>query len=238
MPRFVPFQQDLDSPLGLALLALCLVPLVPLLLHGWQAYRQRQSLRERFDAWAQGKGLSRAQGRLLWRLARGRGGKDLLGVLRSLTAFDGIVGGYAARQGERVQLRDFFRWDTCFPIVLYAGARQDAAGRWDLKQAARVEGTMLNLSGGGLCLRLKEAPPETLQGPLVVDPQFRGPFPLAGLVCGVVSGEGCALRLRFVDLPAHREAAIIRAIYRRQVGLWDEAQAAPLRRREQRRAVP
>jgi c-di-GMP-binding flagellar brake protein YcgR len=110
--------------------------------------------------------------------------------------------------------------------------------RNNLKQATRVEGTMLNLSGGGLCVRLKEAQTETPQGVLVVDPQFRGPFPLAGLVCGLVSGEGRALRLRFVDLPAHREAAIVRAIYRRQVGLWDEAQAAPLRQRERRKAVP
>ena len=57
---------------------------------------------------------------------------------------------------------------------------------------------------------------------VVVDPGFRGPFPLAGVRCQVIAGrkgpQG-ALRLRFVELSAEVEAGIVRAIHQRQLGL-------------------
>jgi hypothetical protein len=80
---------------------------------------------------------------------------------------------------------------------------------------------VLDISGGGLRVRLQEAlPPGTR---IQIDPEYVGPFPLAGLHCRVVSsqpaGEGTYLQLAFVHLPADTEARIVRRIYRHQLGI-------------------
>jgi hypothetical protein len=57
----------------------------------------------------------------------------------------------------------------------------------------------------------------------VIDPQHRGPFPLAGVEGQVVSGHEEAqrgyVRLRFIDLPREVEARIVRRIFQHQLGL-------------------
>lgn len=57
----------------------------------------------------------------------------------------------------------------------------------------------------------------------MIDPQHRGPFPLAGVEGQVVSGNAEVqrgyLRLRFIDLPRDIEAQIVRRIFQHQLGL-------------------
>ena len=121
---------------------------------------------------------------------------------------------------ERRQLRDFFRWNTRFDLALFAGAYRNPAGQWALDDSMRLEGTVLDISGGGLCVQLEEE--QVTQEPIVVDPDFRGPFPLAGVTCQIMGSSGNdqrpQLRLRFVDLPSTVEARIVRAIYHGQLG--------------------
>ena len=119
---------------------------------------------------------------------------------------------------ERVQHRSFFRLSTQFAVVLLVG---DGTAPVDLEEAARLEGAVLDISGGGLRVRVPEAPP--VDARLTVDQAFTGPFPLAGVGCEVVAAlerdEGVYLRLRFVELAGEVETAIVRGIYERQLGV-------------------
>ncbi len=123
-------------------------------------------------------------------------------------------------QLERRQLRGFFRWNTRFVLALFAGAYRNQAGQWAIDDSIRLEGTVLDISGGGLCVQLPEE--QATQEHIVVDPHFRGPFPLAGVTCQIMgsrgNGQHSQLRLRFVDLPSTVEARIVRAIYHGQLG--------------------
>ena len=327
------------------LVVLGLAPLVPLVRQALRAGRQRRRLAGRFHARAQAQGLTPAQSRLLWQLARQGGVKDPrvllqapaafercvsrgvarlngqtapeLGRIRTVLGFDRLVphqwvrtsrqlergqrlviasenGTPAASEwvvgardeqalvaspllehpdctwsawlpGERVQVRfqrgndatygfatdvlavepqaqrlvlrhadrverrqrrGFFRWDAPFAIVLFVPVQE---GPLDREQAVRLEGTVVNISGGGLCVQLPEDVPPAAR--VVVDPGFRGPFPLAGVRCQVVSGNGAgpggALRLRFVELSAEEEAGMVRAIHQRQLGLKPAKRPAP-----------
>lgn len=116
-----------------------------------------------------------------------------------------------ADQVERLQVRAFFRWETSFPLTLLA-----SVGRG---QTRPLEGTVTNISGGGLRLRVEEGvPPGT---PVQVDPDHRGPFPLAGVRGRVVSTSAEAqhgwVRVQFVDLPGKVEAQILRRIFQHQL---------------------
>lgn len=114
-------------------------------------------------------------------------------------------------QVQRLQAREFLRWDTAFPLTL------QVPGRQGLSQV--LEGQVLNLSGGGLRLKTSQALP--IGTPVVVDPQHRGPFPLAGVKARVVASslrsKGWTLHLQFVDLPRAIEAQIVRRIYQHQL---------------------
>ena len=117
---------------------------------------------------------------------------------------------------ERVQQRAFFRLRTQFAIVLLVG---EGAAPVNPEQARRLEGTVVDISGGGLSVRVPESLPENTH--VTVNPGFAGPFPLAGARCEVVAAMeregGVQLRLRFCELADQVEAAIVRAIYERQV---------------------
>ena len=119
---------------------------------------------------------------------------------------------------ERVQHRSFFRLSAQFPIVLLVG---EGTPPRDVEGATRVEGSVLDIGGGGLCVRVPVAVP--VNSHLIVDPAFAGPFPLAAVKCRVVAtldrGEEVHLRLRFVELASAVETAIVRSIYRRQLGV-------------------
>jgi hypothetical protein len=113
-------------------------------------------------------------------------------------------------QMERLQAREFLRWDTAFPLTLLISGR----GR-----RKPVAGQVTNISGGGLRVEVPEEVPEGTW--VVLDPQHQGPFPLAGIKGRVVGGSRRASRkamhLQFVGLPRQTEAQIVRRIYRHQL---------------------
>lgn len=116
-----------------------------------------------------------------------------------------------AEQIQRLQTREFLRWDTAFPLTLLTPSRNGG------KQP--VEGTVTNIGGGGLQVQVQEEVPAGT--PVVVDPQHRGPFPLAGVKGRVVAGSrtrGRALHIQFVGLHRQTEARIVRRIYQHQLG--------------------
>jgi hypothetical protein len=120
----------------------------------------------------------------------------------------------ARRTGPSVGRRTLFRWPTRFPVVLLAGAGPQ-------EPLPRLQGTVVDINGGGLRVRVQEAlAPGTR---LRIDPQFSGPFPLAGLHCRVVSshqeGDQAYLQLSFVHLPAETEGRTVRRIYQHQLGI-------------------
>jgi c-di-GMP-binding flagellar brake protein YcgR len=97
--------------------------------------------------------------------------------------------------------------------VLLAGAGRQEPLR-------RLQGTVVDISGGGLRVRVPVS--VTPRTRLQIDPEFRGPFPLAGLHCQVVAssreGDQHYLQLSFVRLPARIEGRIVRRIYQHQLG--------------------
>ena len=134
-----------------------------------------------------------------------------------------------ARRIQRPCRRALFRWPTRFPVALLViDGRQPRRGQagcagegsHTAAEPQRLRGMGLDLSGGGLRVRVDEpvAPGTWLK----VDPEFAGPFPLAGLLCRVVSSRQEAghtyLQLRFVRLSADTEARIVRRIYQHQLG--------------------
>ena len=116
-----------------------------------------------------------------------------------------------ADQVERLQVRAFFRWETSFPLTLLASVGHG--------QTRSLEGTVTNISGGGLRLRVQEGVPTGTR--VQVDPAYLGPFPLAGVEGQVVSSSTEAqrgsLRIQFTDLPRKVEAQILRRIFQHQL---------------------
>ena len=55
----------------------------------------------------------------------------------------------------------------------------------------------------------------------IVDPEFAGAFPLAGVICEVVdeepAGDANTLKVRFQDLPPAVERDIVRQVYQHQL---------------------
>ncbi len=142
-------------------------------------------------------------------------------ILKTAPRESGVVLGHA-EQVQRVQARRLFRWDTHFEIRMYPVAREGTgspeANRREPDDGQPIEGVVTNISGGGFSVLVSRG--VSAGALLVVDPHFRGSFPLAGLGCEVVAvapaGRNQKLRLRFVDLPRKAEAEIVRAIYRSQ----------------------
>lgn len=119
-----------------------------------------------------------------------------------------------AERLERIQKRDFFRLPVDFELVLYPAVEQ-ALG----EEMEPVEARALDLSGGGMAVLTRAAiPPDTY---LVVDPHFRGEFPVAGLRCKVLkqtsTPHGHRLSLEFLDLSPRQEGEIIRHVYQHQL---------------------
>ena len=88
----------------------------------------------------------------------------------------------------------------------------------DLDGLPRIDAEVVNLSGGGLSVVVHE--PVPLASRLMVAPDFRGPFPLAGVICQLVrtieEPDGTNLQLRFAELPPTREREIVRRIDQHQ----------------------
>ena len=99
-----------------------------------------------------------------------------------------------------------------------AAEPEDADETIDLEGVPRIEADVLNISGGGLSAVVHEVVPPTSR--LMVAPDFRGPFPLAGVICQLVrtidEPIGTTLQLRFAEMPPAREREIVRRIYQHQ----------------------
>jgi len=147
---------------------------------------------------------------------------------------------------ERMQQRDFFRVQVRFPITFFVVPREAAETTpeeflsreeeeevredeqdaetgaqlaFDLQNAPRLGGMVMDLSAGGLGLLIRNAvPPNYL---LLVDPDFEGPFPLEGIFCEVVHAQeapgGNHLQVHFVNLSPTREKKIVRQVYQHQI---------------------
>ena len=163
-----------------------------------------------------------------------------------------------AEHVERLQLRTFFRIEASAPVTLLAMPMTPAQYRdmategvnWDLGEP--IGGLITNISAGGMSVVTND--PQWQGEALVVDPQFYGPFPLAGLPCELVSeirkGRKRTLRLRFFELEPSEEAGIVRSLHRTQAreqrtesGGGDEdmvaaAKQAPRRNTQTRRLAP
>lgn len=143
---------------------------------------------------------------------------------------------------ERLQQRDFYRISVHFPIdLLVAGAAvEQGEGQADrnlpaaegLEEEERtwhsVEAHVLDLSAGGLSVEIHTSEP--LEGDVVVDPQFKGPFPLAGLACEIVHqehvGRALRLQLRFSDMVDAQRSELVRLVYDYQLRSADGGSAS------------
>jgi c-di-GMP-binding flagellar brake protein YcgR len=117
---------------------------------------------------------------------------------------------------ERIQKRDFFRLDVHFELALRLVPPPEEI---EPPEPRTMAGTVVDISGGGLGLLAAE--PVAEGALLEVDPQYQGPFPLAGLRCEVIKRRkhprGWSLGLEFVHLSPRREGEIVRAIYQHQL---------------------
>ena len=72
---------------------------------------------------------------------------------------------------------------------------------------------------GGLGLLTQHALPADQL--LQIDPQFKGPFPLAGLLCRTVQSthhpDGHLLQCQFQDVPGALESELVQRIYQHQI---------------------
>jgi c-di-GMP-binding flagellar brake protein YcgR len=142
-----------------------------------------------------------------------------------------IVMGHSEKV-ERTQARDFYRWDTNFPVVLYRISQENYSNpeEINLENAPRIEGSITNISGGGMSLATRQSlPPNTI---LVTDPTFHGDFPIAGIACSVLNrpqedAQMQRVHLRFLELPIDVEKGIISTINRLQIGLTEDDVALP-----------
>ena len=90
----------------------------------------------------------------------------------------------------------------------------------NLATAPRMAGLVGSISGGGMGLLIAGSPEPGFPRWLV-DPAFKGPFPLAGVTCLVVGeqpqGQKTLIKLKFEDLPANAESQIVRGVYQHQL---------------------
>jgi len=90
----------------------------------------------------------------------------------------------------------------------------------DLDQLASLDGQATDLSAGGMAM---ETPPGQILPPSrwMVDPEFTGAFPLAGVVCHLLGeearGDRVRLKLRFEGLSGAAESEIVRQVYQHQL---------------------
>ena len=125
---------------------------------------------------------------------------------------------------ERVQPYDFFRLHVAFGLLFYVVSREVyetlSLEKARSQQRARpIQGQVFYISGDGLGIFTKDQiPPDHL---LIIDPEFRGTFPLKGIACALKEareeGDRRRLHLHFVNLAPGEQNAIIARIYRQQV---------------------
>lgn len=126
-----------------------------------------------------------------------------------------------AERLERVQLRDFYRVRVRLPIQLFVVPEVALSGlAADALPGAAVgtTATATDISGGGLGVQIAaEVPPGSV---VIVDPDHKGTFPLAGVRCQVVGqqrrGTGWQVRLQFADLAAERQDDLAAAVFTHQ----------------------
>lgn len=128
-----------------------------------------------------------------------------------------------AEQLERVQLRDYYRVPTHFEVVLYAlpvGVEQIKAEGVAALATARLVAVAGDVSGGGLSVHTGEPVPRLSE--VVIDPEFDGPFPLAGVHCLVGDQQQrhgqWRVRLQYVDdLPKEVRDELVAAVFAHEV---------------------
>ena len=105
-----------------------------------------------------------------------------------------------------------------------ADAPEDPApepGRqYELDAAHQVHGQAVNISAGGIGVLLPKPLPN--QRLWLVDPDFTGAFPLAGVLCAVVGdqqgrGNSTVVKLKFEQLTSAAERDIVRQVYEHQI---------------------
>ncbi len=137
-------------------------------------------------------------------------------------------------QVERLQQRDFHRISVHFPIRLLVAQPTPAEGENASESTSptaegvghsgrSVQAYVLDLSAGGLSIEADVQEP--LAGDIVVDPQFKGPFPLAGLACEIVHqahiGGAWRLQLHFSDMAEVQRSELVRLVYDYQLRTAD-----------------
>jgi hypothetical protein len=84
----------------------------------------------------------------------------------------------------------------------------DGEAREPLAGAIRVGGRVVNLSASGLAIDVASDATQREGMSRIVDPDFEGPFPLAGLTCTPVSTQrtprGHRIKMTFQELPTPR----------------------------------
>ena len=126
----------------------------------------------------------------------------------------------------RLQRRDFFRLAVRIPLTLYALPQVEAATRLpgDIEIGEgvhpRLAGEVVNLSAGGAAFRAGEG--LNTEEMVVVDPLYKGFFPLAGIVCKaigtrVTEGEGTTSFVEFVNVSSALEDQLVQKLYQRQL---------------------
>ena len=120
---------------------------------------------------------------------------------------------------ERVQKRDFFRLGVHFNIRFNAIDSGDEGTKHSADSAATpIEGSVHDLSGGGLSMTTESEIPSTHL--LLVDSSLEVPFPLEDLVCRVIGQEeltrGKRVHLEFVDISRKAQGDLVHAIFQQQ----------------------
>ena len=94
------------------------------------------------------------------------------------------------------------------------------ADEHQLDAAPQIQGQVVNISAGGMGVLLREPLPNTKRW--LVAPDFRGTFPLAGILCTVVGdqksrGDATLVKLKFDKLTSAAERDIVKQVYEHQI---------------------
>ena len=89
-----------------------------------------------------------------------------------------------------------------------------------LDKTRQIHGQAVNISAGGIGVLLHGNLPESRRW--LVDPDFKGSFPLASIVCTVVGeqkgrGDATVVKLKFEELTSGAEKDIVRQVYEHQI---------------------
>lgn len=106
------------------------------------------------------------------------------------------------------------------PPPAFVTAGEDSAAPLDLDQLERLDGQAADLGAGGMAVLVSAGSPLRPQRWLV-DPEFTGALPLAGVVCQLIDevpeGDRVRVKLRFEALSPAAESEIVRQVYQHQI---------------------